>query len=607
MSTAGPRRPPDAARLAGLGLVGLAGAVAVLRGATSFGGFFLDDDVLNMRWVLEHRDAPWVALTERHALHDHIRPFNLLAHWLGAAASDGAWWGPHLVLVLLFLGAVAAAMGVARELAVPERRRVTAGLAGLFVASLPAAGKLVGWNAWMGSAGELAFGLTAVLVGLRARRLRGVVAAALLVVCAGLFKEPGWIVYPLALAAFAGGELLAGRRDRVVVGLLALPALGAAGLAWVWHPANVSHYADGGAALAPRVMEALTLFGRSTASTWPAGEGGGIVLLAVVFAGFGAVAGRPLPREVARTWAVPAALLAVGLGVMLPNPDLHPVHLLPAACGVAIGVAIGLGRLPVYGLAGAIALILALGWQLASLPAALSPAAPLRAEEVLRSRLLGLAALVRTVEAQGVAVPPGDANGAGSGEGAYVREATRFLVPYTGAPSEGEKGGAPRRGPPGMPLFTEGATLRVSPATERLLLERNALARLGAKLEVGDPAPVAVEAGAYAIGAMHHGGEGEDAAIVATDACGARWEAPPTDASRQLVLLPLQISAGCLPLSLGLSRAVETEVFFLFVPLDAPRLTLWGAPTADLPTLLDVTSRVGSRTPIPSFEPGPPR
>lgn len=75
------------------------------------------DDVTNLRWVLEHADAPWRALTERHAVHDHVRPLTLLATWAGAALSGGAWWGPRAVLVALLLGALVGVGLLARRLA----------------------------------------------------------------------------------------------------------------------------------------------------------------------------------------------------------------------------------------------------------------------------------------------------------------------------------------------------------------------------------------------------------------------------------------------------------------------------------------------------------
>lgn len=83
--------------------------------APSFVGWHHDDDFQNMRWVLEYRDAPWQALTQRHSLHDHIRPATLWATWAGAQLSNGAWWGPHAVMTLLLLGGwVAMAILVSR-------------------------------------------------------------------------------------------------------------------------------------------------------------------------------------------------------------------------------------------------------------------------------------------------------------------------------------------------------------------------------------------------------------------------------------------------------------------------------------------------------------
>ena len=81
----------------------------------SFRGWYHDDDFENLRWTLEYRYTPWQALTDRHALHDHIRPFSLLALWVGAWMSDGDFWGQHLVEAALAALAVAGAEKILRR------------------------------------------------------------------------------------------------------------------------------------------------------------------------------------------------------------------------------------------------------------------------------------------------------------------------------------------------------------------------------------------------------------------------------------------------------------------------------------------------------------
>ncbi len=222
-------------RIALAAALGLVLAVLVVP---SFRGWHHADDVRNMRWVLEYRDVPWQALTQRHALHDHIRPLSLMLSWAGAQLSDGAWWGPHLVLCALVVGAI---LGLAAFVAVRSGSVEGGLLAGLLTTGLLATTRILSWNASVGTAAALCFGWWALAAAARAARtgrLAAVVVAGSLVILAGLAKEPGWVVYPVAAAALALEAWRRGHRKGAGA-LLGLVPLGLLGIAWSWHPANL--------------------------------------------------------------------------------------------------------------------------------------------------------------------------------------------------------------------------------------------------------------------------------------------------------------------------------------------------------------------------------
>lgn len=568
--------------------VALALGLAAARAAGSFGGWFLEDDVLNLRWVLEYRDAPWLALTERHALHDHVRPLNLLAQWAGARLSDGDWWGPHLLLSALLVAATGAGMALAGVNARPGSRRRAAALAGLLLLALPGVGRLLTWNAWMGSAGELACGLWAVVaatVGRRTGRLGPVVAAWVLVAAAGLFKEPGWIVYPAAIAALVLPDLARGRRDAVTLALAAVPLLGAAGLAFVWHPANPAHYLEGGAGPGRLVGNLATALG-SVGARWPLGGRPEGLALPLLLLGLAVRRGPPTGLWVA----------LASTAVMLPNPDFHVVHVLPAAFGVVAWLAPMLAEasLPA-GRAGRAGLAAVALYQAALLIGALRPSPPLDAERALRERLLPLAALYQALDARALVLPPAEHD---QGGGAYQREATAWLAPLFGM----EVGGAD--GPRGLPVATDGGELQVDPAAERRLLDRNLLASLAVRLAPGPGTRVEVPAGWYALGAVHRGPLGRDPVVSADDGCGGHWEARRVAEAGRIVAAPLRLEPRCLPLTLAVDQPPSAEVLVFLVALDRPRLGLHLAP--EVPRRLDVASRSPVPTPMPAFLPRGP-
>ena len=220
----------------------------------SFQGWYFDDDIRNQRWTLEYRSTPWKALTQLHSMHDHVRPAMLLATWSGAVLSNGAWWGPHLVLAVLHLLGLAG-LGV---LAFRLSGRYEAALLAVFLAmSMEGYVFLAQWNAWICSAGEIACGLWGLVAIHRAlQQNRWPWAGLGLLIMAGLFKEPGWLIYPLAAVAMFW-QMNEPRTRRRLASLAALP-LGLTGLLITWHPTNVFRTVGPSTSLLDRIIETLT-------------------------------------------------------------------------------------------------------------------------------------------------------------------------------------------------------------------------------------------------------------------------------------------------------------------------------------------------------------
>lgn len=369
--------------------------VAAVLAATSFDGWYVNDDIQNVRWALEYLDSPWKAVTERHSVHDHVRPLSLLLTWVGVHLSDGEWWGPHTVLVALVLLAVLAALawGMART-----RHVAGAWMVGLAFLSLPGFYRLLNWNAQTGTAAELAFGLLALVVGHHAlaRRSLGLVALVPpLLLLAGAAKEPGWVVYPATLVTMAWSarpwEIRSGRARRAALPAIALAgvalAVGLAGMAWSWHPANLSRYAEVETPFQERVLTSLQRLVEGTVGGWtPSGSSlqglwAPLVLLALwrgLLAPRVAASAR-VPRPISllqQVWpvlalitavllvALPPArtpglvllvglvlvrhaaapppelvLLAVSVGIMLPYAGAEPVQCLAGSLGLSAFVA----------------------------------------------------------------------------------------------------------------------------------------------------------------------------------------------------------------------------------------------------------------------------
>lgn len=363
------RWAPLARRAAAGALVGLVAAGAA---APTFSGWFHRDDFQNMRWAIEHRRSPWVALTELPALHDHVRPLSLLGQWAGAHLSNGAWWGPHVVLVALVAATALGSASLARRLTGSAAAGV---MAGSLTCVLTATREMLSWNAWLATAGEAAAGLWAVVVAMAAVSRASVplaMGALALVGAAGLFKEPGWFVAPAALGALAWTARRAGRASRASDLLGVAVPIGLAGFALAWHPYNVPRM-QLGAGLLPTAWDGLRAYGRAhVAGTdpfgvpaplvafafavslaperdgrpdWRVGLAGGVAGTALFVAApdwIGvAIAVLALATCIRRRSAPPVALvlLLVSLAVMLPRPRPLAPYTTVAGAALAVWVA----------------------------------------------------------------------------------------------------------------------------------------------------------------------------------------------------------------------------------------------------------------------------
>lgn len=353
-------------------------AVTQLRLWPAWSGWHKDDDFRNLRWALAYRDTPWKALTELTPVHEHIRPATLWGHWLGAQLGDGSWAGIHAVHVVLCTGTVLGLFFLTE--------RIFGWKEGLLAATafllLPGIGELPWWNAWMGSAGEVTMGLLG-LWRLHAdlKKGRWPIAPLLALTLAGLFKEPGWVIYPLGAACMALHQLRQGSRAQTWAAVLGFPALGLAGLALSYHPQNLvradqgAEFVDALGALvdpllfaAPRAgagiafplpLLALGLWARlglrtralwvATAITW----GLGLALQALGLSpGWLLLLGLPLALAAA-CWQwfhgarppVDLLLALAGFGVMVPFSFPHPVQMLGGLAGLCMAMAAGWVRL----------------------------------------------------------------------------------------------------------------------------------------------------------------------------------------------------------------------------------------------------------------------
>ncbi|MCK6503944.1 hypothetical protein L6R53_11185 [Myxococcota bacterium] len=568
----------------------LAAAVAGLQIHASADHWHFADDVTNLRWVLEHVDAPWRALTERHAVHDHVRPLTLLATWAGASLSGGAWWGPRAALVGLLLGGLAGAGLLARRLAEgpPEG---AAPRALLLVLALPGFQDLPWWNAWLCSAGELCCGMWALWATDRALARGRVPLAGLgLLLAAGLFKEPGFLV--------AAPMLALAWRHRAPRAALATAAAAAAGVAFTWHPANLLRAAGAeGSSMLSRLDAHLDQL------TWP-GAGlpeGGAAALQALTAGLALDPGWPLralvlwlplvllasphlaPRlalglalpialGAGQVWAGGpsagwAALLAVGLALarggaaqvglvllaatflpVLPYPGTNAVQQLPGAVGLALAIAVACPPRLHLPLCLAAALTGGIG--------ALARPAPEQVEQVEQTRARRAAILGLAAAAQELGSPDVE----GRADDPDAREAL-LLAPLWGSRGLERAPGAARASSGGLQV---GATVLLADPSPLLAFDllagrelplaraRDDRPRPGRSARAQEPEPgLALElpAGRYLLGVDGRAGD-LHAAVAAADACGHAWPVPAALPAVQAVAVAVELDRGCSPLRL---------------------------------------------------------
>ena len=417
----------------GLALACLAVLADELRGASV--GWYHQDDMVNLQWVLQFRERPWAAVTELHAVHGHVRPGVLLATWAGAMLSAGAWWGPHTVLVVLVVLGLAALAALGLQRGGP----LAAALAVFLALGLAGVPDLLGWNAWVSSAGEIAFGLWALVAAgwaLRIGSVAGMVAAAGACVVAGSFKEPGWLLYPAVIAALSlpAWKHAAGRAG------LALVPLGLLGFTLTFRPENLDRISETAVSLDHLSLALGHLLHAFPSPTWTLGHHGlGALLVGVGFGvrPLGVRSTRPwlgpfLGLALAALWAAwpPTAWLLVPLALVTLVRDRHepPVGLVLATATLALS-SLTMYASPVYTLTAGYGLALFVateltkrrGWFLFAAglvhhaaflaDRASRPDAPVPEQLASKARVEGLAALVHATGAPHLILTEGDPEG----------------------------------------------------------------------------------------------------------------------------------------------------------------------------------------------------
>ena len=613
--------------------------LVVLRVAVpGFSGWYHEDDFHNLRWTLEYRSEPWKALTERHALHDHVRPMTLMTLWLGALVGDGAYWGQHLVLVLLHVLGLSGAVVLGRSLT----GRLRAGLlAGLLVTGTWGWERLLDWNALMNTAGEVAFGLWA-LVAVRRGLERPVwlAVAACGVLISGLYKEPGSIVYPAAALGMAWGAWRKGegiRRPLMVAGLV---ALGLAVFAFTWHSANVSRMGGDTLPTASRVLLFLESHASGLLSPWPGHYQDGKLVNALagfpVFL-FALVAMRDLvgPSTLERwetraAWLAAAALMwlavalesslvghllfptvlavlarrwrdppvglmlyVVSVGVMSPFAQINEVQILAGTYGLALYLAVGVdegleriegqGRGPrLVFLSG---IVLALG-MLTTRLAILPPDSTWAMQRAAEEGLLGWGAAVRTL-------------GVNYAQAAGMNSTEQEVLPLVGI-------GLKEADPNLAPTVNVGGKLLLMPAQgtiENVLIPNDVI--MGAEIPIlargqdteldTDKGPqgmsIDVAPGWWALGVATSMGGRMQLMLQASDICGNTWSAGQVQSIPvPFNLTPFYLERGCSPLKLSwVGDAESPDGLALLTSLQDPIVSLWHP--IEIQRLLPVTRR----------------
>lgn len=639
------RTPPTPAQVRALlldaALAVLVGLAAISYIAPSFSGWFHEDDFHNLRWVMEYRDQPWLALTERHSVHDHIRPLTMMSFWLGAAPTDGRYGGMQAVLAgLLMLSLVG--LGALAWTQTGQRR------AGLVVAALavglPGFQRLPDWNAWLCVAGMLAMGTIGLTLALRALDQGSAPwRAAPFLAAAGLYQELGWVVFPAAAALACGAR----GRWRAAVSSL---ALGVAGFVWAWHPANATRLDSDALSTPRRVLHFVQTQTGQVLDGWPlwdgttGWQGPGLLLALVVVVLVRDVVGEEDRRRwwglslivlllgqssvklagplvtalafaaLARRWREAPLGLALFAGTwvtMAAVPLANDVNTLAGGYGLALHVGVQLWRWMTARPAVAAVLVVSLlhtGW--VRLTAEPVPERLAQAES--HDRYLALGALARTLEVSNVRIEgqaideleilpliglqvEGVAGETGAA-GALVLD--RLVLPDN-ADVQGQIMGLDQLHGQPLPNLRSGAETvqrrpgrpRSGPRDDRQ--DTSELERRGSPLDLAG--------GYYVIGVHVEAGQRlQDAAIYAMDGCGHVWSATlPARSPFRTALTPLHLASGCAPVRVGvegIESATGARVFLS--PLRQPSFDLWGP--RNIKRVLDVSVDGGEQGLVPA-------
>jgi len=622
-------------------LLALLVLVALRIAVPSFRGWYHEDDLHNLRWTLEYRDAPWKALTERHALHDHVRPLTLMALWLGTYLSDGAYWGQHLVLELLNGLAVLGLMVLARALGRSYRAALLTGL--LAIAGLGWA-RLMDWNALMNSAGETALGIWGLVAAQRAlTRPRWLPVAALLMLGSALFKEPGSFIYPITATAMAWSAWRGGARGRQIQLTPALVVLGFGAFLWTWHSANVERLETLGTPLSSRIFGFLAEHARLLMNCWPGPDTSGVALGAGIPALIlGLVLLRDLWAEaplstpagragwlggaaafwlICAIWPTKSGLLLlllvgavlvrrrddlppglvmypVSVAVMAPFAQVSEVQqIVAAAHGLALYVGLGLDRLidderpgPIPQRAGVAAALWLAGILFFGRLLHAPDVSTYALQRESANKILSYGALARTLEVNGAQV-------------AGMNMTEQEVLPLVGielrTPSVEE-----------VPTVAVSGGLLLVPApgvVERVLFPRDVIQGVTIPTILGglatgragaapQGAPFNIAPGYYVLGVGTSAGMQMKLTLTAMDDCNHVWTA---NQDRSLPvpfsLTPLVLEPGCGPIKIGwVGDAEEPEGIAMLASLLPPILSLWHP--IDIPRTLLVDPSVLPRS-----------
>ena len=528
--------------------------------------------------------------------------------------SGGPYWGQHAVLVGMGGLQLLALVALGRDLGGTWRAGWLAGLLGV---CLGAYERQADWNAWIGTAGETAFGLWGLWAANRTlRHAAWAPLAALLMVGSGLHKEPGWFVYPGAaffLAVPVARDPQTRRRGLLVMGLV---LLGVLGFAWAWHPANVLRAEQAKLPVVARIADFLRTQPIQFADGFPFWEGRSTARGSGIWVGLLALA---LTRDllgpaalsqrsgalvwlyaalglVGLSWALPTAaplgfvllltlallrrlpalppglaLAALGMGVMILFEKPSEVQIISAGYGLALHTALALDA----ALTAAVArwLTLAVGVGLAVQGGRLvqrmvtpPEMSTYQAQREVETQYLGYSALARTLRTSEVQI------------GALNSQEQEGL-PLVGLRQVSPKPGGttPSVSCQGELLFSPGPKVLEDTLLKEDVIHGRSLPIVKDTSDHADWPGLATTPGFYALGIAVASGGTPQMSLQAMDACDRLWkvEREPTLPVPFSVLV-IDLPERCSPVRLAwVGEGDDPGAIAFLAPLLEPQQSIW--------------------------------